>query len=160
MDIESSAVRLPRFSQLQPRGILVIGWLVVVLYAFPGLMTVDSIQQLTEARASYYTDGHPPAMAWLWHFVDKVIAGPFGMLLLQTTAFLAGLYLLLERAMSPRRAAITASLMFVFPPILTPMAAIWKDCLMAGMFLLGITAMFDDRRWATTRERPPGGSRE
>jgi hypothetical protein len=27
------------------------------------------------------------------------------------------------------------------------MAVIWKDCLMAGMFVLGIAAMFDQRRW-------------
>lgn len=132
---------------MSPRVILLVGWLLVVVYAFPGMMTMDSIQQLTEARAGFYTDGHPPAMAWLWHFVDTLIAGPFGMLLLQTGTFLAGFYLLLKRAMPPRRAALAASLLILFPPVLTPLAVIWKDCLMAAMFLLGTAALFDERRW-------------
>src|SRR5204863_7232960 len=62
--------------------------------------------------------------------------------------FLIGLYLILRRALStPRRAAVAACLVFLFPPVLAPMGVIWKDCLMAGMFLLGTAAMFDDRRW-------------
>jgi hypothetical protein len=135
-----------RIAELPPLAILALGWLVVVVYAFPGMMTMDSIQQLQEARSGFYTDGHPPAMAWLWHFVDKVIAGPFGMLVIQTLAFLAGLYLLLRRALAPRQAAVAASLLFVFPPVLAPMAVIWKDCLMAGLFVLGTAALLAGRR--------------
>lgn len=135
-----------RIAELPPLAILALGWLVLVVYAYPGLMTMDSITQLVEARAGFYTDGHPPAMAWLWHYVDKLIAGPFGMLVIQTTAFLAGVYLLLRRVLSPRRAAVAAVLVMLFPPVLAPMAVIWKDCLMAGMFVLGAAALLDERR--------------
>lgn len=135
-----------RITELPPLAVLALGWLLVVIYAFPGMMTMDSIQQLHEARKDFYTDGHPPAMAWLWHYVDRVIAGPFGMLVIQTVAFLAGLYLLLRRVMSPRRAAVAASLLFLFPPVLVPMAVVWKDCLMAGMLVLGTAALLDHRR--------------
>lgn len=149
------AVRIPvalrgfgrRIAEPPPLVVLALGWLVVVIYAFPGMMTMDSIDQLREARSDFYTDGHPPAMAWLWRYVDKLIAGPFGMLVIQSVAFLAGLYLLLRRAMQPRRAAVAASLLFVFPPVLAPMAVIWKDCLMAGMLVLGTAALLDERRW-------------
>ncbi len=127
--------------------ILALGWLALVYYAYPGLMTMDSIQQLTEARESFYTDGHPPAMAVLWRYVDKVISGPFGMLAIQSIAFEIGIYLLLRRALSPLRASIASIVILLFPPVLVPMAVVWKDCLMAGMLVLGTAAMFDVRRW-------------
>jgi hypothetical protein len=123
--------------ELQPRLILVIGGLVFLLYAYPGLMTVDSVDQLTEARAGFYTDPHPPAMAALWHVLDAIIAGPFLMLLLQGITFLAGTYLVVKRALSPRKAAIAATLVLLFPPVTCTMAFIWKDSLMAGMLALG-----------------------
>jgi hypothetical protein len=116
------------------------------LYAYPGLMTMDSFDQLEEARAGFYTDSHPPAMALVWKLVDALIAGPFGMLVIQSTAFLAGLYLLLRRVMAPRAAGITASLLFLCPPVVAPLAVIWKDCLMAGSLLLGAAWLADDRR--------------
>jgi len=124
-------------SRIPPRVILLIGGALFLLYAYPGLMTLDSVDQLTEARAGFYTDAHPPAMAALWRLLDAIIAGPFLMLLIQGIAFLAGTYLVLARAMSPRKAAVAAGLVLLFPPILTSMAFIWKDSLMAGMLVLG-----------------------
>src|SRR5437588_4867274 len=111
------------------------------------MMTMDSLDQLSEARAGVYSDGHPPAMAAMWRVIDAIVSGPLGMLLIQTAAFLGGLYLVLRRALAPRAAAIAASLLFLFPPVLAPMAVIWKDCIMAGFFVLGTGALFDDRRW-------------
>src|SRR5207248_5140424 len=102
-----------------------MGWLVGLVYAYPGLVTMDSLDQLREGREGFYTDGHPPAMAALWRLVDMVISGPIGMLALQTLAFVIGAYLILRRALSPRRAAIATVLLFAFPPILAPMAVIW-----------------------------------
>jgi hypothetical protein len=135
-----------RIAELPPLAILAFGWFVVVVYAYPGMMTMDSIQQLIEARSGFYTDAHPPAMAWLWHFVDKLIAGPFGMLVIQTVAFLAGLYLLLRRVLAPRQAAVAACVLMLFPPVLAPMGVIWKDCLMVGLFALAAAALLDERR--------------
>lgn len=122
---------------LPTRVLLILGGLVFLAYAYPGLMTLDSCDQLTEARAGFYTDAHPPAMAAIWRVVDCIIAGPFLMLVLQGVAFLAGAYLLLSRALAPRAAALAASLVLLFPPVLTTMAFVWKDSLMAGMLVLG-----------------------
>jgi len=52
--------------------ILSASWLVGVIYAYPGMMSMDSLDQLSEARAAYYTDGHPPAMAALWRLRQPV----------------------------------------------------------------------------------------
>lgn len=121
----------------QARAILVAAGLVLVAYAYPGLVTLDSVDQLGEARAHFYTDAHPPLMAVIWGGLDRIIAGPFLMLLLQGVTFLAGIYLVTKRALPPRAAAITAAIVTLFPPVMLPMAYIWKDSLMAGLLALG-----------------------
>jgi hypothetical protein len=127
--------------------ILALAWVVFMLVAYPGLMTMDSFDQLEEARAGFYTDSHPPAMAALWAVMDRICSGPFGMLAIQGTALLVGLYWILRRAMQPRTAAIVASIVFLYPPICTTMIVVWKDCLMAGFLVLGFAASLDPRRW-------------
>ncbi|MBS1120759.1 MAG: hypothetical protein H6Q90_2987 [Deltaproteobacteria bacterium] len=131
---------------LKPFTILVIGWAGLLVYAYPGYMSYDSVLQLTEGRAGVYTDWHPPAMAALWRLVDSVVPGPFGMLLIQSTSFLAGAFLLMRRVMSARAAAACAGLLLWFPAVSSTMAVIWKDSQMAGFLLLGIALMLSDRR--------------
>jgi len=140
-------VQRVRIRELRPFTILAIGWVIGIIYAYPGVMTLDGNDQLHQGRTDFYTDGHPPAMAWMWRYVDAVIAGPFGMLVIQTVTFVAGIYLILRRAIAPRRAAVATVVIFLFPPVLSPMAAIWKDCIMAGFFVLGIALLLEDRRW-------------
>src|SRR3982751_5100471 len=101
-------------------------------------MTTDSFDHLAEARAGVYTDGHPPTISLLWKLTEYVIAGGFGMLIVQSTAFLLGVYAILRNTLAPRRAAWIAALVFVFPPVFLPFAAIWKDSVMAGFMVLEI----------------------
>lgn len=128
-------------------AILVGGWALALAYGYPGIMTVDSFDQLREARAGSYTDAHPPAMAALWRLVEVVSRGPAGMFILQVTALLGGLYLILRRTFAPRRAAVISIALGLFPPILAPMAVVWKDALMAGLLALGVAGLLADRRW-------------
>lgn len=137
-----------RISSAKHLGILALGWLVLAVYAFPGLMTMDSVDQLEQARAGVLTDAHPAAMSALWGVIDAVIPGPFGMFVLQSVTFVAGLYLVLRRALSPMPAAIAASALLVFPPVFTPMAVVWKDSLMAGLLLLGTAGLLSEKRGA------------
>jgi len=131
---------------LSPRAILVIGWLGFLLYAYPGYMSFDSIFQLRESRSGYLIDGHPPFMAVLWRGLEMFIAGPAGMLFVQSAAFLVGTFLILRTVMSPRAAAIAASLVTWFPPIASVMAVIWKDSQMTGFLLLGFGLIIQGRR--------------
>lgn len=129
-----------------PREILVAGWLAFMVYAYPGYMSFDSVYQLGEARSGVFSDGHPPAMAELWRLVDSVVAGPVGMLLIQSTCFLAGLYLLFRRRMPARVSAFVAIGVLLFPPITSLMAVIWKDSQMTAFLVLGTAFMLDDNR--------------
>src|SRR5580704_13911273 len=82
--------------------ILAIGVLGLVMYAFPGYMSYDSVHQLAQARDGALGDWHPPAMAALWRLVEIVIAGPLGMVLLQIGCFVIGVYLVLVRVLPAR----------------------------------------------------------
>jgi hypothetical protein len=131
---------------MTPRTILLIGWLGLVVYAFPGHMSFDSAAQLIEARGGVYSDGHPPAMAALWRLVEVFVTGPVGILILQTAMMIVGVYLLFVRRMPPRAAAIAATLFMWFPVVGNTMATIWKDSLMASLLVLGTALMLDERR--------------
>jgi hypothetical protein len=132
-----------------PRRILWTGWLLFVVYCYPGYMSTDSVDQLLQARGEQEIhDWYPPIMALIWRWTDRVIAGPFPMLIIQSVSFLLGLSVILESLMRPRSAAIAASLVLIWPPVLAPMAVIWKDSQMAGFLLAGIACLLsDDKRW-------------
>jgi hypothetical protein len=66
-------------------------------------------------------------MSFVWRWVDTLIAGPLGMLCIQSTAMLWGLYKILSRFIAARSAALIAVALLLFPPNLVVMAVIWKD---------------------------------
>ncbi|MDB4953405.1 MAG: hypothetical protein JWO36_974 [Myxococcales bacterium] len=129
-------------------AILVGGWLLFLIYAFPGAMSPDSLLQLDQARTGNFGDWHPPLMAYLWRLCEYLLAGPFPMLVLQSVTFLLGLDAILRRFMSQRKAALLAISILLFPPVLAPMAFIWKDSQMAGYIMAGIAALLSpSRKW-------------
>lgn len=136
-----------RWPWLTPHRALGAAYALFLVYAFPGYMSPDSVMQLEQARSLQYSDWHPPAMAALWTVADTIVAGPAGMLLLQGTVLLAGMFRLLRRHMPERAAALAAGAILVFPPVLAPMAVIWKDPLMAALFVLGASYLVEGRRW-------------
>ena len=118
-------------------GVIAAGLAIVFLYAFPGYLAYDSLDQLRQARAGVRTDWHPPLMSALWGVLDRIVAGPLLMLVLQCSLFLGGLYVLLRRRVIAKRAFVLTLVLFATPPVLTMMAVILKDCLLAGALLVG-----------------------
>jgi len=137
---------VPAKIRLQTAGLLAIGFVGLLVYAFPGYMSSDSVAQLVDARSHQYSDWHPPAMAAVWTVVEIFVKGPAGMLVLQGTLFLLGAFGILRSALPLRAAAIAASAILLFPPVFTPMAVIWKDSQMAGFLLAGTALLLDPRR--------------
>ena len=128
--------------------IVVIAWVGFVVYAHPGYLSYDSVELLVEARARRYSDLAPPSFAWLWHKIDWAIPGPFGMLVLQGTTFLAGTYGLCKRWLTPPAAAVVALVVLWFPPVLATLAVIWPESLAAGLLMLGASWMLSETRTA------------
>jgi hypothetical protein len=136
-----------RVRTLPPIAILAIAWVGFVIYAHPGYLSYDSVGLLVEARARTYSDlAAPPVFAWLWHKIDWAIPGPFGMLVLQGTAFLAGTYGLCKRWLTPRTAAVVALGVLWFPPVLATLGVIWPESLATGLLMLGASWMLSETR--------------
>jgi hypothetical protein len=132
--------------RIAPYAIVAAGWGFVVAYAHPGLMSFDSCYQLAQARSGEWGNWHPPVMAALWSVLDRIVAGPLLLLLVQTSLFTVGLYALARRYWSARPAAIVTSAMLVFPPVFVVLAGVWKDSLMAGLLLCGAAGLLSARR--------------
>lgn len=127
--------------ELAPIYICIAGFCLSLVLNFPGFMSFDSVAQIIEARSGIYSDWHPPAMAFLWHFADKVIPGPFGMLFLDTALIWIGTCLVTTYWFSNSRPAclLFAPFLLVFyPPIFSISGAIWKDIFMAGLLICAI----------------------
>jgi len=128
------------------RRILIAGWLVFLLFAYPGYLTIESVDQLLDARVGSNTDWYAPVLSAIWRWVHHVVAGPVGMLVVQSGLFLAGLHALLRRALPARQAAVAAIAILCFPPVAAPLAVIWRDAQLAGFLLAGAAALTSDRR--------------
>ena len=126
--------------------ILAIAWAILIIYAFPGEMTQDSFDHMREARSGIYSDAHPPIINVLFKTCDSIVAGPFGFLVVQSGLLLGGLYAIFRRTFAPRRAAWWTLAVYLFPPVMTVMAVIWKDCVMAGMLAVAIAGLLSERR--------------
>jgi hypothetical protein len=124
--------------RLRSFWILFGAWLVVIAYSFPGFMNWDAGEQLFQARTGQLDDWYPPVMGAYWKLLDMIVAGPLLMLVLQVSLFLWGLYALLRTRLDERLAAPIAAALMLFPPILTPMSAVWKDAQMAGFLIAGV----------------------
>ena len=148
MSRAGSALRRARawVAGLGPRPILVAGWAVFLVYAYPGYMSSDSVDQLLDARLGTFNDWHSPAMTEVWRWVGFTIAGPFGMLALQSLLVLLGAYALAVRSLPARTAALVASGLLVFPPVMAGMAVLWQDSQMAGFLIAGLAAVTSRRR--------------
>ncbi|MDB4956289.1 MAG: hypothetical protein JWO36_3858 [Myxococcales bacterium] len=128
------------------RRILIIGWLVFALYAYPGYLSVDSIDQLIDSRVGAFTDWHSPMMTEVWRIVGWFVSGPAGMLLLQSIVFLVGAFALFRRVVTERAAAIAAVCMLVFPPVMATLAVIWPQSQLAAYLVACAVAATSKRR--------------
>ncbi len=133
--------------ELTPRRILIGGWVVALLYAWPGYLRVDGADQLVDSRTGVFTDWHSPVMTEVWRIVGRAIAGPAGMLLLQSGLLLFGAYAVFRRVLRRDRSAAWAAVgVSLFPPVLATTGVISAEAQLAGWFVAGIGALMSDRR--------------
>ena len=127
--------------------VIATGWAAICLYSYPGFTSYDSIEQLAQARGlAPYSDWHPPILPLTWKLLELVVRGPLLMVLLQSALLLAGTYVLCARVMSTRYAIIATLAIFLWPPVFTLMAVVWKDALMAGVLVASFAALTSKHR--------------
>ena len=131
----------------KPSVILVTGWVLFLVYAFPGFMSYDSTYQLSQARhLEPVTDWHPPLMTMIWRNTDRLISGPFPMLAIQSLSFLFATYVVMRHVVSHRAAAIVAAVMLLLPQNQIVLAVIWKDSQMAGYLMASVACLLSTKR--------------
>ena len=120
--------------------ICLAGFILSLVINYPGFMSYDSVQQLLEARAGAYSDMHPPFLAFLWHFTDSIVPGPFGMLIVETALIWCGTYLISLFWFSDAHPILRLApcLLVFYPPIFGISGAIWTDIMMWAFLTLAI----------------------
>lgn len=110
--------------------------------AAPGFMARDSGVQLSQARSGQFSDAHPVLMALMWRYIDRIVAGPIGMLSIMAALHVGALTLLATTIRGPVlwRALGLVAICF-FPPLFSNLPVVWKDTLMQSS-LIGALACF------------------
>jgi hypothetical protein len=108
----------------------------------PGYMSADSGDQLQQARQLQFRDDNPVLMALIWHYMDRLVAGPLGMLVLMTVLYWAGLGVLFWSVEGPIALRAVALLAVGFyPPTFVNVPVIWKDTLMQAALLAAVACV-------------------
>lgn len=115
----------------------------------PGYMGPDSRSQFQQARDFHFTDDHPVLMALLWHYLDRLVPGPLGMLVFSHALVWAGLSALFWLLPGPFAWRVAGFLVVgFFPPELSTLPIVYKDSLMHGALLLAIACVVASSRRA------------
>ena len=129
--------------------VIAAGWAAIALYSYPGFTSYDSIEQLAQARGLLpLSDWHPPILPLTWRVLDAIVPGPLLMVLLQCALLLGGMFALLSRVLRTWPAVLATLAVFLWPPVFTLMAVVWKDALMAGLLVASFAALTSARRGA------------
>ncbi|MBK6512195.1 MAG: hypothetical protein IPG06_23960 [Haliea sp.] len=72
--------------------ILIVSAGLLFITFYPGAMSIDSYEQLRQARSGQFGDWHPPFMAWVWRAFDAILQGSILMLLAQLGLYLFSLW--------------------------------------------------------------------
>lgn len=125
------------------------GFALTCLCFYPGSLNPDAESSLYQAQVGVYFDWHPPAIAWIWSWLDAALPGPGGMYLLQLVGVWLGLALAITLLLGRRRVAWAVVLgIGLAPPLLAQATSIWKDLLMAGPLLCAwALLLLAARRW-------------
>jgi hypothetical protein len=101
----------------------------LTIWAFyPGFMSPDSIANLADGRASEFHDINSPVMSYLWGKLDRIIAGPALMLVLQNVVFWSAAACFWHATHKRSfRLGLCLILFALLPQIFSQLPVIWKD---------------------------------
>lgn len=119
-----------------------LGFCVTLYLCAPGFMARDSGTQLEQARAFNFFDDHPVIMALVWHYLDRLVPGPLGMLLLTAALYWAGLGgLFWSWPGSPAVRALAVLGAGFFLPAFSCLPIVLKDAPMHGALLAALALL-------------------
>lgn len=117
---------------------------VLMLWAFyPGMMSPDSIAALNAGREGTFVDINAPLMSALWAALDRFIAGPGAMFILQAAVFWGACALFWKAVTRESFGLGLALVLFGFlPHILSQTVVIWKDIAFGGSLFFAAALLY------------------
>jgi hypothetical protein len=118
------------------------GFALTLYVAAPGFMAMDSGDQLEQARKFAFRDDHPVGLALLWHYTDRLVPGPLGLMIVIAGLYwggLAAIFGVLPGPLLPRLVAFF--IIALHPPSFSNLPAVWKDTLMQGALVAAIPCL-------------------
>lgn len=127
--------------------ICLAGFALTVWAFYPGMMSPDSIAALTAGRDGSLSDINAPLMSALWGLLDKIVAGPGLMLLLQAGIFWGACAVLWSAARRESFLLGLALVLFGFlPHIFSQTVVIWKDIALGASLLMAVALLYRAKR--------------
>jgi hypothetical protein len=126
-----------------------LGFLLHLWLAAPGLVSFDAASQFAQTQTGQFDNMHPVAMTLFWQFLNAIFPGPPGslsMLVAQDLLYYAACLWIAWMLGAARRCygGLTVLLLCFWPPFFALQAHVWKDCLLASVWLLGIAALLSE----------------
>lgn len=120
-------------------GIVCFLYVFLVSFWWPGILRPDSINQLTQAELGNLSDHHPPAMAFVWGYLNLIYAGS-GSLLVFNLFFFSGAVYLFGRSVPSKWKLFFIAIPFL-PPVFTYSGFVLKDVGFTFCFLFSISVL-------------------
>jgi hypothetical protein len=130
-----------------------VGFGLVVWVDWPGLLSTDSVRQLTQALSGHFSDSQPPLMAWIWSWMLGLKPGLGGLLFIQNALFWSADAVLWAELGPARLAWVGVIASGLFPPVFALLGMVWKDvqassALLAALALLILAQRGRVGRWS------------
>jgi hypothetical protein len=120
----------------------VAGFLATLAADWPGHFSVDSVSQMAQGRDGLYDDWHPPIMAWLLGWSDRLGGHGGAFIGFDALLFFGGLLVFaLEGPRPGPLAAVAMALAIATPQALVFQGVVWKDILFADTTIGGFAAL-------------------
>lgn len=116
---------------------------IVTASFFPGMMSPDSITNLTDGKNEIFYDLNSPVMSFLWGKFDNLIEGPALMFVFQNLLFWSGGAIFWRTAKEKSfKLALFLILFALLPQILSQLTTVWKDVSMGASLFLAVALIY------------------
>lgn len=123
--------------------VCVIAFGFVVWSFYPGLMTADSIGNLSQGRQNSFSDINAPLMSYLWGRLDTVVTGPALIFVIHLAIFWAACGLFWRSTRSRSFWLGIALVVFgLAPHILAQTVVAWKDVALGVSLFIAIALLY------------------
>lgn len=119
----------------------------IAILFYPGFMSYDTLHALRGARNGVTDSIWPPMVSYIWRGVDLFSRNPSAMHFTQVCVLLTSVFF--TAFIFTQRIKYATILLLIYisiPAVLGTLAAIWKDVLMAALFMGGFTLSIYMRR--------------